>query len=77
MFNGQRIVGLCKLLTVSALVLLAGRQLERVLAGSNGNSGTQLRLDNSGARLLAGGRLATAVLVFDVQQWTLNYVSSY
>jgi hypothetical protein len=33
-------------------------QSERVLAGSNGDSGIQLRLDNGGARLLAGGRLA-------------------
>jgi hypothetical protein len=39
----------------------ARRQLERVLAGSNGNGDIQLQLDDDGARPLAGGRLAAAM----------------
>ncbi len=40
--------------------LLARCQLERVLAGGNGDSGIQLRPDGGGTSSSAGGRLAAA-----------------
>ncbi len=42
--------------------LLAGCQLESVLTGGNSDGSIQLRLDNSGARLSAGGQLAVAMV---------------
>ncbi len=41
--------------------LQARRQLESVLAGGYGDGGIQLRLDNYGARPLAGKQLAAAM----------------
>jgi hypothetical protein len=53
--------------------ILGRRELESVLAGSNGDGDIQLRLDDSSACLLARGRLMAKRLGLQLR-WILNYV---